>query len=91
MTDYLTLWWVWLSAAFIFALIEILAPGFLFLGFAIGALAMAAMTALPFVTLSLSAKLSIFAILSLIAWVALRRAFKPPAGSVKTFDHDIND
>ena len=91
MTDYLTLWWVWLSAALMFGLIEILAPGFLFLGFAIGALVMSGITAFSLVSLSLSAKLAVFAILSLIAWFALRRAFKPPAGTVKTFDRDIND
>lgn len=91
MTDYFTLWWVWLSAALLFALIEILAPGFLFLGFALGALAMSGITAFALVSLSLSAKVAVFALLSLVAWVFLRRAFKPPTGTVKTFDHDIND
>lgn len=91
MTDYLTLWWVWLSAALIFGLIEILAPGFLFLGFAVGALAMSGITAFSLLTLSLSAKLAVFAVLSLIAWFALRRAFRPPTGTVKTFENDIND
>ena len=91
MIDLLALWWVWLSAALIFGLIEIIAPGFLFLGFALGALAMAGITAFSLLTLSLSAKLAVFAILSLLAWLALRRAFKPPAGNVTTFDHDIND
>ena len=91
MIDYLSLWWVWLSAALVFGLVEILAPGFLFLGFAIGALIMACITAFSLVALSLSAKLAVFAVLSLIAWFALRRAFKSAAGSVKTFDHDIND
>jgi membrane protein implicated in regulation of membrane protease activity len=91
MTDILSLWWVWLSAALVFGLIEILAPGFLFLGFALGALVMSAITAFSLVGLSLSAKLAVFAVLSLICWLALRRAFRPPTGTVETFDHDVND
>ncbi len=90
MSDYLSLWWVWLSAALIFGLIEILAPGFLFLGFALGALAMTVLVAVG-AGLSVSAKLAVFALLSLIGWFALRRMFRAPTGSVKTFDHDIND
>lgn len=91
MADALTLWWVWLSAALALGLIELLSPGFLFLGFAVGALAMSAITAFSLLSLPVSGKLAIFTLLSLIAWVGLRRAFKPPKGSVKTFDHDIND
>lgn len=91
MTDYLTLWWVWLCAALAFALVEILAPGFLFLGFALGALIMTGLTALSLISLPVSGKLAVFALLSLVGWFALRRAFKPPSGSVKTIRHDIND
>ena len=91
MTDYLSLWWVWLCAALVFGLVEVLAPGFIFLGFALGALIMSGIVAFSLLNLSLSAKLAVFAILSLIAWYGLRRAFKPPTGTVKTFEHDIND
>lgn len=91
MTDYLALWWVWLSAALVLGVIEILAPSFLALGFAIGAALMAAVVGFSLFNLSVSAKLAVFAVLSLAAWIALRQAFRPPAGSVKTFDHDIND
>jgi hypothetical protein len=31
------LWWVWLAAALGLAILEILVPGFIFLGFAVGA------------------------------------------------------
>jgi hypothetical protein len=32
-----------------------------------------------------------FAVLSLVAWIVLRRLFDLKTGSVKTFEHDIND
>ena len=35
--------------------------------------------------------LLIFAVLSLVAWLGLRRVFALPHGQVKTFDHDINE
>ena len=34
-----TIWWVWLCAALVLGILEVLVPGFVFLGFAIGALA----------------------------------------------------
>lgn len=91
MMDLLALWWIWLCAAFVLGLIEILAPGFLFLGFALGALVMSGIVAFSLLSLSVSAMLAVFALLSLIAWLGLRRAFRPPTGTVKTFEHDIND
>ena len=91
MTELLSLWWAWLAAAFGLAIVEILAPGFIFLGFAIGALAMAGIVAFALVPLSAAAKTALFAGLSLLAWIGLRAVFKSPTGSVKTFDHDIND
>ena len=33
-----TVWWVWMVAGLVLGVLEILAPGFIFLGFAIGAL-----------------------------------------------------
>ena len=44
MADLLTLWWVWICAALVLGVIELLLPGSIFLGFAIGALAMAILT-----------------------------------------------
>ena len=33
-----SIWWIWLCVAMVLGLLEILVPGFVFLGFAIGAL-----------------------------------------------------
>ncbi|WP_293573629.1 hypothetical protein [Phaeobacter sp.] len=88
----LDLWWVWIALAIVFGIVELLVAGFLFLGFALGALATALiLLVLPSASLTLPVLLMIFAALSLVAWLLLRRTFRGPAGQVKTFDHDIND
>ena len=91
METILTTWWVWLAAALVLGIVEMLIPGFIFLGFAIGAAAVGIALLGPLGLLSIPAILLIFAVISLIAWLALRRYFSLPKGQVKTFDHDIND
>jgi len=91
MADLLTIWWVWLAAALVLAILEVLAPGFIFLGFAIGAAVVGVALLGPLQLLSVPMILLVFAALSLIAWLALRRVFALPKGQVKTFNHDIND
>lgn len=91
MVAYLSVWWVWLGVALVLGIAETLIPGFVFLGFAIGA----AMTGLallgPLAYLSTPAILLIFSAVSLGAWLVLRKLFSLPKGQVKRFDHDIND
>ncbi len=89
-------WWVWAVAGLVLAILEVLAPGWIFLGFAIGAGVTALLLAAggPFSAAmagSLPVLLVVFAVLSLIAWLALRRVFGLRGGSVRTFDHDINE
>jgi membrane protein implicated in regulation of membrane protease activity len=91
MADLLTVWWVWLAAALVLAILEVLAPGFIFLGFAIGAAVVGVALLGPLQLLSVPMLLLVFAALSLVAWLVLRRVFALPKGQVKTFNHDIND
>ena len=91
MTDLMTTWWVWLAAALVLAILEVLAPGFVFLGFAIGAAIVGLMLLGPASLLSVPVLLLIFAALSLVTWLLLKRFFALPKGQVKTFNHDIND
>jgi len=86
-----TLWWVWGAAALVLGILEILAPGFVFLGFAIGAAAVALLLLVSGGSWGLPLLLLVFAGLSLAAWLLLKRLFALPKGQVKTFDHDIND
>jgi membrane protein implicated in regulation of membrane protease activity len=86
------LWWVWCAAALALGILEVLAPGFVFLGFAAGSLGVGVLLlAVGGSTFGLPALIFIFAALSLVAWLILRRVFALPRGQVKTFETDIND
>lgn len=91
MAEVMTIWWVWLAAALVLAILEVLAPGFVFLGFAIAAALVGLALLGPLKLLSVPMLLLIFAVLSLATWLLLRRMFALPKGQVKTFKHDIND
>ena len=86
-----SIWWLWLIISLGLAIVELLVPGFLFLGFAFGALAVALLLLNSSLLLTLPALLLIFASLSLVAWLVMRRIFVSGKNQVKTFDYDIND
>jgi len=83
-------WWVWVAFGLGLAIFELLAPGFIFLGFAIGAVVVGITVALG-VVFTLPWALVVFAVISLVAWVALRQVFGIRKGQRKTFDRDINE
>ncbi len=86
-----TEWWVWMSAALILATLEVLIPGYIFLGFAIGAGVMGLLILLGVSASGLALTLVIFAILSLLSYLAMRKYFGLRKGQVKIWDTDIND
>ncbi|MHA6261587.1 NfeD family protein [Arenibacterium sp. CAU 1754] len=86
-----SIWWIWLSAALLLGIVEILLPGFVFLGFAIGALIVSLLLYAVGAVFTLPVLVLIFAALSLVAWLVLRKMFALPRGQVKTFNHDINE
>ena len=90
MDSLLHIWWVWLCAALTLALIELMVPASVFLGFALGALAMAAVVAFGIIT-NTSALLAVFAGLSLIAWIALKLLFKSQSSGARIVTRDINE
>ena len=85
-------WWAWVILALALACLEITLPAFVFLGMAIGAGCVALVMALGGAGV-IGAPLSVlmFAVISLIATLVLRKIFSLPKGQVKTFDGDIND
>jgi membrane protein implicated in regulation of membrane protease activity len=86
-----SLWWLWLAGALVLAIAEVLIPGFMFLGFALGALAVSMLLLNTGLALSLPLLLLLFAALSLAAWLILRQIFSLPKDQVKRFEDDIND
>lgn len=83
-------WWVWIVLGFGLGVLEVLMPGFIFLGFAGGAVATGLVVALG-ITGSLPLLLLIFAVLSLASWAALHHFFGKNDGQVKIWDKDVND
>ncbi len=90
MESLLHIWWVWLCAALALALIELIAPASIFLGFALGALVMTGVVAFTAIT-NTSALLALFAGLSLIAWIALKLAFRNQSSGARVVERDINE
>lgn len=87
----LGIWWVWVVAGFALGVIEVLVPGFIFLGFAIGAVLTGALVGIGALGPSVPTLLLSFAVMSVLAWLVLRRTVGVRAGQVKLWDRDIND
>ncbi|MFG5380960.1 NfeD family protein [Yoonia sp. R2-816] len=86
-----TEWWVWMSGALVLATLEVLIPGYIFLGFAIGAGVVGLLILLGISASGLALTLVIFAALSLAAYIVMRKVFGLEKGQVKIWDTDIND
>jgi len=84
-------WWIWVAGGFMLGVLEVLAPGFIFLGFAIGSVLTGVLIGIGLVGGNLPLLLVIFAVASLIAWLALRKTMGVREGQVKVWDRDIND
>lgn len=89
-------WWVWGVAAIALAVGEVILPSFILLGFAIGAgvVALILLVGGPLAVWlagSLPVLMLIFAVISLISWLALRKWMGVYDTQVKTFNRDINE
>lgn len=89
-------WWAWGAAAIVLAVGEVLLPSFVLLGFAIGAGAVALILLVGgplaiWLGGSVPMLLLVFAVISLLSWLGLRRWVGVYRGQVKTFERDIND
>lgn len=85
-----TVWWVWIAGGFVLGVAEVLLPGFIFLGFAAGAVLTGVLLGIG-LSVSLPLLLLIFALLSLASWIGLRLTVGVQKGQVKLWDKDIND
>ncbi|MEL6914932.1 MAG: hypothetical protein AAFP13_10555 [Pseudomonadota bacterium] len=89
------LWWVWAVFGLVLAILEIVVPAAVFLGFALGAGVVALLLAIGGASAvggTVGWMLVIFAGTSLAAWLVLRYVFRLRIGQqVKTFETDIND
>jgi membrane protein implicated in regulation of membrane protease activity len=86
-----SVWWVWIVAGFLLGMLEIVVPGYIFLGFAIGAVVTGILVGISIAPASPALLVLIFAVCSLVAWLVLRRTMGVREGQVKVWDRDIND
>ena len=84
-------WWVWVVAGFALGVVEVLVPGFIFLGFAIGAVITGVLVGIGLLGANVAVLVLVFALASLGAWFGLRRVFGGRDGDVKLWDKDINE
>jgi len=84
-------WWVWVVAGFGLGVLEVLVPGFIFLGFAIGAVLTGVLVGVGLLGANVPLLVLVFAVLSVAAWLVLRRTVGVREGQVKLWDRDIND
>ncbi len=90
------LWWVWVSGGVLIGIVEIFVPGFFFLGFSAGAVVtgLVLLAGGPFAAWlagSFPLTLLFFAVVSLLAWIVLRRVVGVRKGQTKIWDRDINE
>ncbi|UYV37664.1 hypothetical protein N4R57_00650 [Rhodobacteraceae bacterium D3-12] len=91
-----TVWWGWVAGGIALGILEVFAPGFIFLGFAVGAVVVGILLLLggavtAWLTSSISVTLLVFAVSSLVAWLVLRQVAGVRKGQKKTWDTDINE
>ena len=86
-----TIWWVWVVAGVILGVLEIVVPGFVFLGFAVGAGLTGLLVLIGLAPGNVALLALVFAVLSLAAWIGLRRAVGVTKSQVKVWKDDIND
>lgn len=85
-----TTWWAWVVGGVLVGAVEVLLPGYVFLGFAMGAVAVGLLILIGVLGGNLAVMLLVFAVLSLAAWAALRAVFPYQSGEVRVVKRDIN-
>lgn len=83
--------WLWITAALALALIELLLPGYIFLGTALALAVTGVLLLFGFSGLGLFGTLIAAAVLSFLCWAVLRRLMGVQKGQVRIWDRDIND
>ena len=84
-------WWVWAIAGLVLAMLEVVLPGFILLGFAIGAGVTGLSIWLGILGGSLPVLLLVTAVVALVAWWVLRSALGVRKGQSKIWNKDINE
>lgn len=83
--------WVWVVAAAVLGVLEMLLPGFFLLGFAAGALLVAGLLWLGVLGGSLPVMVLVAALAAVPVWLVARRLAGVRPGQTRIWDRDINE
>lgn len=83
--------WLWVVAALVLAVLELFAPGWVFMGLAAAVGLMGILLLTGIWSAGLPVTLVVTAVLSGAAWFLLRRLAGVNKGQVRIWDRDIND
>ncbi|EBA05617.1 NfeD family protein [Sagittula stellata] len=83
-------WWLWIAGGIVLLIVEVLAPGFIALGLAVGAFVVGLLLLVTGLG-SLPVTLLIWAVASLVAWLVIRKLVGERKGQVKIWTTDINE
>lgn len=83
--------WIWIIAALILGALEIVLPGWFFMGIALAVGVMGLVILAGLWTGGLPLALVVTALLSGVIWLLLRRIFGSSRGEVRIWTRDIND
>lgn len=84
-------WWVFVVGGVAIGILELLAPGYIFLGFAAGAIATGLLVWAGLLAGTLPLSALVFAGLSVLAWVLFRALLGQRKGQVTRIRHDVNE
>lgn len=87
----LSVWWAWIVLGVALAVLEVMIPGFIFLGFAIGAAVTGVLMALGLFAGNVALTVLVFAVLSVASFLVLRRVVGVTKSQRKVWTKDIND
>lgn len=83
--------WIWLIAALVLAGLELVLPGWVFMGAAAAVGLMGVVILTGWWTFGLPVTLVVTALISAVVWYVLRRIAGGSKGDVRIWDRDIND
>ncbi|SIT03366.1 NfeD family protein [Paracoccus saliphilus] len=83
--------WLWIIAALVLAVLELFAPGWIFMGIAAAVGLMGLLLISGIWSAGLPLTLVVTAVLSGVIWLILRRVAGVNKGQVRIWDRDIND
>ena len=83
--------WIWVAGGIVLGLLEMLLPGFVLLGFAVGAVLVGLILWTGLIVLSLPMMLLTAALAAAVTWFIARRLAGVRAGQTRIWDRDINE